>query len=72
MRGEIVVDSSSMLRVVWDEPVEANGIIRNYFIFYGKKDAGGTILTKEVNGSKTSETLENLDSYTFYTIQVCE
>ncbi|XP_065834646.1 hemicentin-1-like [Oscarella lobularis] len=70
VRGEIVVDSSSMLRVVWDEPVEANGIIRNYFIFYGKKDAGGTILTKEVNGSKTSETLENLDSYTFYTIQV--
>ncbi|XP_065834650.1 cell adhesion molecule DSCAML1-like isoform X3 [Oscarella lobularis] len=70
VRGETVVDLSSMLRVVWDEPAEPNGIIRNYFIFYLKKDAGDMILTKEVDGSKTNEILDNLDSYTLYTIQV--
>ena len=70
VQSEAIPDSTSMLRVVWKEPIDTNGIIRNYIIFYQQKDAGGEKLNRTV-GDITSVILDNLDPYTLYTIWVC-
>ena len=66
----MIEDDASKLNVMWTEPPDSNGIIRNYTVSYQRKGDGGIRINKTVSGSETSTILNNLTPHTTYTIWV--
>eukprot|EP00118_Oscarella_pearsei_P015707 m.143387 g.143387 ORF g.143387 m.143387 type:complete len:597 (+) comp38385_c0_seq2:1159-2949(+) len=70
VRMETITDSASTLRVSWNEPLEPNGIIRKYAVFYQPKLSVGSSEMKAVGGDQKEMVIDGLVNYTPYVVQV--
>lgn len=71
-RVQAIPVSKQTIRIIWDAPVEPNGIIRTYLLYYSKTVSDPLLINSNkvtelrISGNTTSEYLPLLESDTEY------
>ena len=63
----VTVQSSTSVSVKWDSPLELNGVIQNYRVYYENKGSGKQ---EQFSGTSTSGAISGLEKFTHYDLYV--